>query len=69
MSSKFGRKKPAVRQSGQAQGLAWLPRPKASDGQHPAAHEMQQALYRITNTRPSRLERARIVRGRMKLSA
>jgi hypothetical protein len=69
MSSSFGRKKPAVQQNGQAHALAWLLKPGTSDRQRPAAQEMQQALYRITHSEPSRLERARMVRGQRKLSA
>jgi hypothetical protein len=61
MSSAFGRKKPVVHPSGQAQILAWMPRSKTSDPQ--AAQETVQAFYRITHTEPSRLERARMMRG------
>ncbi len=67
MPSSFGRKKPAVRESGRV--LAWLPRVKDEDAKRQAAQEAQQAFYRITHTEPSRLERARMMRGRDKLSA
>ncbi len=67
MSSSFGRKKSAVRESGPAQAPAWLPRAKAAD--HAAAQEMQQAFYRITHTEPSRLERARAMRARYRTAA
>lgn len=60
MPSSFGRKKPAARQIEQAQAPAWLLWAKAPSA---AARETQQALYRITGSEPSRLERARMMRG------
>jgi hypothetical protein len=65
MSSSFGKKKPAARES--AQVLSWLPKAKTPESQ--AARETQQAFYRITHTEPSRLERARMVRERYRMSA
>ena len=67
MSSSFGKRKPLARQREAAQVLAWLPR--AKDAGSPAADEIVQAFYRITHTEPSRLERARMVRGQYRLSA
>jgi hypothetical protein len=60
MSSSFGRKKPAVRQGDRAP--AWLPRVK-THSDRAVAEEMREAFYRITHTEPSRLERARMIRG------
>jgi hypothetical protein len=65
MSSAFGRKKPATQQRQHAQAPVWPPR--TSDPQ--AARETVQAFYRITNTEPSRLERARMMREQYGVSA
>lgn len=69
MSSSFGKKKPVVRQNEQTQVLAWLPRTKPSDAGSLAAQESLQAFYRITHTEPSRLERARMMRGQHRTAA
>ena len=65
MSSAFGKKKPAAQQRERTQTPAWLPR--TSDPQ--AAQEMVQAFYRITQTEPSRLERARMMREQYRVLA
>ena len=56
MSSSFGKKKPAAPQRENTQRSAFDPQ---------AAQETVQAIYRITQTEPSWLERARMMRGAM----
>ena len=65
MSSAFGKKKPAAQQRERTQAAAWSSR--TSDQQ--AAQEMVQAFYRITQTEPSRLERARMMREQYRVLA
>ena len=66
MSSSFGKRKPVVRKSVQADAPM---RAKASEAKTQAAQETLQAFYRITHTEPSRLERARMMRAQYSTAA
>ena len=62
MSPAFGKKKPAAPRHVHVREQAGLQRPDASDPRVQATGEAVQAFYRITHTRPSRLERVRMMR-------
>ena len=68
MSSSFGKKKPAVRQSTQPQPLRWLTGMKPAEADASAA-ETVEALYRITQSTPSRLSLARSMRAQCRTVA
>jgi hypothetical protein len=68
MSSSFGKRKPVVRPSEQPQRLRWLTTMKPT-GADASAAETVEALYRITQSAPSRLSLARSTRAQYRTAA